>query len=178
MLASRILIFPMFIVVSLFVGWFIPHFYVWTDSDQSRPSPLLWMVPLGLMIASCALLAVLPLLPIACNAPKCDTSQSKVRFSLGTLLILTAGIAVAIPLLAKFPLVTSGFIGAAAFVYFIAFYTRMQESPWLAILLTALELAIGIWVIRLGPKRTIAYLIMIFQMSAVGSLAFHILVLA
>ncbi|MCO8124558.1 hypothetical protein NHH03_22655 [Stieleria sp. TO1_6] len=158
------------------------------------------------------------------------------RFSLRTLLMLTAGVAVAIALIAKFPLVVSGIAFAATFAYWIAFCVRnpqhrmaaatlvgsmmlpyawvvgydeldrilptlvfiiagmpafvpaallsqmfgqhFQESQWLAFLLTALELVIGIGMIRLGPKRTIAYLLLVMQVSAVGSLGFYMMCIA
>ncbi len=234
-LASRVPIFPLFIAVSLLVGWFIPGFYAWTDSDQSRPSSLLWKVPLWSAIASAAFCMALPWLPIASQSSS-DAPRTPMRFSVRTLLMITAGVAVAIPLLAKFPLMLSGIACAGAFAYFIAFCVRnpqyrmsasaliacmilpyawvvgydeldrilptlavmiagmpaflpaallsqmfgqhFQESQWLTFLLTALELVIGIWMIRLGPKRTIAYLLLVMQLSAVGSLGFYMMCIA
>ncbi|WDQ17119.1 hypothetical protein [Rhodopirellula sp. P2] len=234
-LTSRIPIFQLFIGGSLLVGWLIPSFYAWTDSDQSRPSSLLWKVPLGSSIASLAFCLVLPWLPIRRQASS-DAPRTSMRFSVRTLLILTAGVAIAIPLLAKFPLGVSAIVCAGAFAYFIAFCVRnpqhrmaaatlfacmalpyawvvgykelgrifldlvvmfagmpaflpaamlsqvfgqhFLESQWLAFLLTALELVLGIWMICLGPKRTIAYLLLVMQMSAVGSLGFYMLCIA
>ena len=57
------------------------------------------------------------------------------------------------------------------------FNQNMHDAFWLALLLTALEMVIGIWMIRLGPKRTIAYLLLVLHVSALGSLGFHTLVL-
>ena len=234
-LASRISTFSLFIAASLLVGWFIPRFYIWTDSDQSRPSPLLWQVPLGSIVVSMAFCVVLPWLPIA-NQKSNKTSQQRLLFSIRTLLLITAMVAVAIVLLAKFPLLVSGIVTAGAFVYLIAFCVsnpqhrleasalvasmslpyvwivgydelgrilpdllvmfaglpaflpaallerlfnqNMHDAFWLALLLTALEMVIGIWMIRLGPKRTIAYLLLVLHVSALGSLGFHALVLA
>lgn len=232
-LASRISTFALFIAASLLVGWFIPSFYIWTDSDQSRPSPLLWQVPLGSFVVSMAFCVVLPWLPIG-NQTSNKTSQQRLLFSIRTLLLITAMVAVAIVLLAKFPLLVSGIVIAGAFMYLIAFCVsnpqhrleasalvasmslpyvwivddpgrilpnllmmfaglpaflpaallgrlfnqNMHDAFWLAILLTALEMVIGIWMIRLGPKRTIAYLLLVLHVSALGSLGFHTLVLA
>jgi heme A synthase len=234
-LASRIPIFPLFIAVSLLVGWLIPGFYAWTDSDQSRPSPLLWKVPLSSAIGSVAFCLALPWLPITIK-PSYDTARLQMRFSLRTLLMLTTGVAVAIVLLAKFPLAVSGIVCGGAFAHLIAFCVRnpqhrmasaallacmalpyawvvgykelgrilpdlavmfagmpafvpaaligrlfeqnMHDTPWLAFLLTALELVIGIWMIRLGLKRTIAYLLLVMQLSVLGSLFFYMLVRA
>ena len=234
-LASQITAFSPFIAASLIVGWFIPRFYIWTDSDQSRPSPLLWLVPLGSAIVSMAFCAVLPWLPIA-NQTFNKTSPPRLLFSIRTLLLITAVVAVAIVLLAKFPLLVSGTVSAGTFMYLIAFGVynpqhrmavcalvasmnfpyiwivgynelgrilqdllvifaglpafipavllgrlvnqNMHDGLWLALLLTALEIVIGIWMIRLGPKRTIAYLLLVLHLSALGSLGFHMAVLA
>ncbi len=234
-LPTRVPFFPLTIAVSLLVGWFIPEFYVWTGSNQSSPSPLLWTVPLWSAIVSAVLCMALPWLPIKTSSSS-DTSRTPMRFSVRALLMLTAGVAVAIPLLAKFPLVVSGIVCAGAFAYLIAFCVRnpqhrmaatalvacmimpfawlvgygeldrllpalvamfagmpaivpaallsqmvgqpFQESQWLAFLITAFELVIGIWMIRLGLKRTIAYLLLVLHLSAVGSLGFHMACLA
>ena len=234
-MTSKIPIFPLFIAVSLLVGWFIPGFYAWTDSDQSRPSPLLWMVPLSLAIASAAVCLALPWLPITSKSSS-DAPRTSMRFSVRTLLMLTAGVAVAIPLLVNFPLVLSGIACVGAYAYLISFCVRspqhrmaasaligvmilpyawvvgydeldrilptmaviiagmpaflpaallsqmigqhFQESQWLTFLLTAFELLIGIWIIRLGPKRTIAYLLLAMLVSAVGSLGFYMMCIA
>lgn len=61
---STTLIFATFIVASLLVGWFLPAFYAWTDSDQSRPSPLLWQIPLSSAIVGVVFCVALPWLPI------------------------------------------------------------------------------------------------------------------
>ena len=232
---SPTLIFAGLIAASLLVGWHIPGFYAWTDSDQSRPSPLLWKVPLWSAIGSVVFCMVLPWLPIKIERTK-ETPRSSMRFSLRMLLLITTVVAVAIPLLAKFPLVAAGIVCAGAFAYFIAFYVRnpqhrmagsaligcmalpyawvvgydelgrilpdlavmfagmpafvpslliggmlgqhFQASQWLAFLLTALELAFGIWMIHLGPKRTIAYLLLVVQTSVLGSLVFYQLCIA
>ncbi|EMI40761.1 hypothetical protein [Rhodopirellula sp. SWK7] len=58
------------------------------------------------------------------------------------------------------------------------FGQHSQESQWLAFSLTAFELAIGIWIIRLGPKRTITYFLLVMQISAVGSLGFYMMCIA
>ncbi len=237
--AARMPIFQLFmllfIAASLLIGWFIPGFYAWTDSDQSRPSPLLWKVPLWSAIASAAFCMALPLLTITSKSAN-DTPRQPMRFAVRTLLLITAGIAMAIPLFAKFPLVASGFVCAGAFTYCIVYCVRnpqhrlagsalgacmilpyawvvgydeldrllpalavmiagmpaflpaaflcqlfgqhFLESQWLAFFLTALELVIGIWMIHQGPKRTIAYLLFVTQISALGSLAFYMMCIA
>ena len=52
------------------------------------------------------------------------------------------------------------------------------QSAWPAVLLTAMELGIGIWLIQLGPKRTLAYLLFVALTASMGSLVFHALCLA
>lgn len=228
-------VFFVFIAASLLVGRFIPSFYIWTDSDQSRPSPLLWQVPLVSSMVSVAFCVALPWLPTARLSPNVDAPREK-QFSIRTMMFATAIVAVAIALLSQFALVVSGMLSACTFAYFIAFFVRnphyrlpaaalvasmifpftwilsygelgriflgvllmfsglpaflpaeyiahmfkqnMHDGLWIAILLTALELFIGIWMIRLGPKRTIAYLLLVIHLSAVSSLGFHMGVLA
>ncbi|MGB7343840.1 MAG: hypothetical protein WBD20_06490, partial [Pirellulaceae bacterium] len=58
------------------------------------------------------------------------------------------------------------------------FGQHFQESQWLAFLLTAVERLIGIWMIHLGPKRTIAYLLIVMLISALGSLGFYMMCIA
>lgn len=58
------------------------------------------------------------------------------------------------------------------------FGQHFQESQWLIFLITALELVIGIWMIRLGRKRTIAYLLFVMHVSTVGSLGFYMMCIA
>jgi hypothetical protein len=234
-LLSRVPIYPLLIGVSLIIGWFIPWFYEWTESDQSRPSPLLWKVPVSMVIASVLFCLALPWLPIKPQSSS-DAPQTRIRFSVRTLLIITAGIAIAIPVIAKIPLIASGILCAGAYASLTALGVRnsqhrmaavaligcmtlpfiwiigygelgrilpelavifagmpafipaaltcrlsglnMHDANWLLFLFTALEIAIGIWMIRLGPKRTIAYLLFVMHLSALGSLALHMLVLA
>jgi len=234
-LAARVPIYPLFIAASLLVGWFMPDFYAWTDSDQSRPSPLLWNLPMWSAIASLVFCLALPWLPIAPRKLD-DLQRTPMRFSVRALLLLTAGVAIAIPMLAKFPIVLSGIVCIGAFAYLAAFGARhpehrmaavtlvacmalpyswmvgdedignvlfglmimLVEMPaflptallsipleqyvfdmqWLAVSLNALEIIIGIWIIRLGPKRTIAYLLLVIHMSAGGSLAFYAMCVA
>lgn len=51
-----------------------------------------------------------------------------------------------------------------------------HDVMWLSILLTGAEAVIGIWVIRLGPRRTIAYLTFVLLMSTFGSFGLNALV--
>ena len=74
---------------------------------------------------------VLPWMPIR-TSWKNDTPRQPIRFTVRTLLILTAGIAVMIPLakpplLAKFPLVVNGIACAGALIYLIAFCVRNPQ---------------------------------------------------
>ena len=227
---AYLIAFVTLIVVSTVVGWFIPHFYAWTDSDQSRPSPLLWIVPLVAGLAASAFCCSLPWLPI--SFPKSmNEPESKNQFGLRTLLWLTTIVAITIPLLVKFPIFTSGVVCAVAFINVVrlavqnpqsrlpaltllacmilpfawvigykelnrilttvlvmtaclptlfpaavigsAFGENFQETYWIALLLTAVELTVGIGLIHLGPKRTIAYSLLVIFISTISSLAFY-----
>ena len=227
---SRSIAFITLIGISVVVGWCMPGFYEWTGSDQSRPSPLLWQVPIGAGIAALAICCVLPWLPI--TRPESQLRPpAQWRFGLRTLLILTTAVAVAIPLFAKVPTIAGGIVCAIAaanlirvairdvslrlpaitllacmilpyawvvhyaerdrilshFLTMIATWPTFfpaaylsgmiaqpfRDSPWLAMLLTAIEIAAGTWIICLGPKRTISYLLLALLMSAMGSLVFY-----
>jgi len=228
-------IFGTLIVVSSLVGWSIPGFYEWTDSDQSRPSPLLWKVPLGTAISFFAFCIALCWLPIAVEHSD-DSPRTWMGFSKRTLLLLGTFVALATVFFAWFPVVVSGCVLAAMLVCFVAFFVRhpmhrlelgtfiacmylpyawllgyseldrilpmiavmftampafvpslvvsrglglhFQELHWLAFLFAALEIAWGMWMIWLGPKRTIAYLLLVLLLSALGSLVLLQLCLA
>lgn len=227
---STTLIFAGFILASLFVGWFLPGFYAWTDSDQSRPSPLLWQVPLSSAIVGMVFCASLPWLPILSDNTNAET-EVFVRYRPRALLFVTIGVAFTMAVIVKSPLVGGGIVTVCMVAYFIRFWRRYphhrlaasslvacmilpyvwvvgykelgqilpsvialivvlptfslsiwinsfagipyRESPGVAFLVTALELAAGLWLIRLGPKRTIAYLILVLLVSAMGSLIFY-----
>jgi hypothetical protein len=56
-----------------------------------------------------------------------------------------------------------------------------QSGPdvlWPAVLVTGVEMAVGIWIIRLGPRHTIAYLVFVLLMSMIGSFGLNALVRA
>lgn len=222
------------LLLSLLVGCLIPSFYRWTDSDQSRPSPLLLQVPIASALASLAFCISLPWLPITKSIA--DDTRVKLRFSIRILLMLTTAIALLVALLAKFPSVASGILLAAAYLALVAFGIRqpnhrmaslaligcmilpfawlvsydelnrilpslvamfsgmpafvpaalvgslfgqnLHDIYWLNNLFTAAELLMGIYIIQLGPKQTIAYLLLIMHISAFGSLVFLQLILA
>lgn len=46
---------------------------------------------------------------------------------------------------------------------------HISDLLWLSILLSGVELAIGTWIIRLGPRRTIAYCLLVLLSSIIGS---------
>jgi hypothetical protein len=51
-----------------------------------------------------------------------------------------------------------------------------QDVTWLSVLLTGAELVVGAWMIRLGPRRAIAYLLFALWMSTLGSFGLNMLV--
>jgi hypothetical protein len=232
---ARTIFLVLLIVVSVVAGRLIPAFYAWTDSDQSRPSPLLWKVPLWAAIATAMFCCILPMLRISPPESPHETRKG-FQFGLRTLLIATTLITISIPLGMLYPLVVSGIICAAAFACQIALAVRipsqrfaaitffacmilpyswmvtyeefgrtlislpllfgslptlypggwlsymlgqnLHDSMWVNYLLTAMVIFVGIWLIQLGPKRTIAYLLFVTQMSLLGSLALYQAVIA
>ncbi len=53
-----------------------------------------------------------------------------------------------------------------------------EELDRVAFLLSTIELMIGVWVARLGPKRSIGYSLGVLVTSALGSLVLHQMVIA
>ena len=231
---ASFLIFPLLIAVSFLVGWFIPRYYDWTDSDQSRSSPLVGQTALGLIVGSIVIWAVLPWVPVA-EAVSGAAQSARVRFTTRAMFLMTAVVAVVIVTFTKFPLVASGGLCAFAFCYVVWFWSRFRqnrfqttallacmwlpfvwiiawdeldnlseilwiaagipalfpalfigslfgqnphEAMWLAVLLTGAEMAVGTWIIRLGLRRTIAYVVFVFLMSTFGSFVLHALMRA
>lgn len=231
---AKLPIFPLLITLSLLVGWFVPAFYDWTGSDQSRPSPLILPTALGLILCGIVACLALPWLPIATDPPTNDLVD-KAQFKLRTILVITSFVAVIIaslrtmPMLAvsgvlyglalcwvvrfgllhhqfRWPVVsllacayfpyvwivsfgsTSNFqpellwmaSGLPAFLPTILFSGLVEQHPqdlgWLSILMVSIELVIGVWIIRLGPKRSIAYFVFLLITSILGSAALNALV--
>lgn len=222
------LIFAGFIAVSLLVGCFLPAFYAWTGTGQSRPSPLIWQVPLLAAVVAAAFCAALIRLPIIGDSNHDSTSiepSASARYCLRRLLLVTTGVGIAMAVLVKYPLVGCLFVNASLAAFFIRFWRKyprhrlaaialvacmylpfvwavgykqilpmvffrigvlptflpaawssslaglnFRESPGMGFLLTALELAVGLWLIRLGPKRTITYLVLVLWVAFMSSI--------
>ncbi len=183
-------------------------------------------VLIGLMVI---VWAALPWLPIA-NDSNHQTQPNWPQFTIRTLLALTAGVAIVMIGLKKFPLAVSSSLAAVTFGYLIWFWwrnrqyrlqaasllsclclpylwiitydeldnvndvlmwvaglpailpaalishyfgQRFSDAIWLAILMTAIELMIGMGMIRLGPRWAIAFLLLILLVSTFGSFCYH-----
>jgi hypothetical protein len=232
---ARLPIFPLLIAASFLVGWFIPGYYDWTGSDQSRPSPLVAQTALGLLVGAMIIWAVLPWVPVGDNARQTDRSI-RFRFTSRTMFLITAAVASVILAITKFPMFVSGGLCALAFCHVVWFWSRfrrkrwptaalfscmwlpfvwiivheefedifpavlsmaagmpgffpaamigrlfgqnLHDVAWLAILLTGVEMTVGTWIIRLGPRCTIAYLVLVLLTSTIGSFGLNALVRA
>jgi hypothetical protein len=56
-----------------------------------------------------------------------------------------------------------------------AFGQYLHHSVWLLLLLSGAELVLGLWIIRWGPRRTIAYLLLVLLISTFGSFVLNAL---
>jgi hypothetical protein len=215
-------------------GWFVPAFYDWTGADQSRPSPLMWQVPLGVAFVATLFCVSLPWMPITGWTQA--TLKRPTQFTLRSVLILTAAIAVLIAIGFRFPSVVAGicFVSALAaalrsailyretrlpiaallacmilpYVWVLGYGelhrlfpailwmsagmpgffpaalilrlvgSNLNEGSWVAFIVSAAQILLGLWLIRSGPKRTIAYIHFVMLSSLMGSLLFHALVRA
>ncbi len=72
-----------------------------------------------------------------------------------------------------------GAIGLPAFLpsLFVGalFDQHVAKTVWLWGMLVACEIAIGLWLIRLGPRRTIAYFVLVMLTSTIGSMVLNAL---
>ena len=230
---SKLVIFPLLIVVSLVAGLIIPAFYDWTGSEQSRPSPLINQTAVGLILCGLIVCLALPWLPISDDSPAIRPG-ARLQFKIRTAMVMMAAVAAVIVALREIPMVVGvaayGIaccyvvrfwilfrpyrwqtlaLGACMYLPFAwivpydelanllpailwmasglpAFFPTMlvgsvvrqqhQELMWLPTLVTSLELVTGVWMIRLGPRRAIAYCLFALISSIFGSFVLNALV--
>lgn len=227
------------ILASLTIGCNIPTFYSWTESDQSRPSPLLWQIPLAMSVAACLFAIALPWLPIQRASPSDETATSDRKltfnFRLKTLIGMTTAAGIGLAFAINFPVMASGIFALLVLTWCLWLATKRNElrwplaalvaclflpyawllthqsssvppllvfglalpgfvpgailarlfdlrindpnSIWLPNLVTLAELMLGVWVVRLGPKRSTLYLLFVLHVSVIGSLTMLMLVL-
>lgn len=96
--------------VSGLIGVSVPGFYDWTGADQSRPVALMWQVPLGVALVSCAVGIALFWIPI--EASHADTG--KLRFGVRSLLAMAIAIAIGVAVWLRYPNLVGGVCLAVA----------------------------------------------------------------
>ncbi|QDS87864.1 hypothetical protein EC9_20470 [Rosistilla ulvae] len=224
--------YALLVVLAGLLGWAIPWFYQWTESDQSRMSPLVGQFALALAIAGVTACCSLPWLPLRSDPAPSPT----VRFQTRTLLLITTLVAIGFAGMLHFPMAISLLLCGATYLHLLWFVVRYRpyrwaaaamlgcmdlpfawvasdgnliaigqallgliaglpmllpagfiasglghnfhDLAWLPVLLTVGQLFLGTWIIRLGTKPTIAYLIASLLISLFGSFCFHAMVLA
>jgi hypothetical protein len=125
------------IATSVVVGRFIPAYYDWTDSDQSRPSPLIIPTAIGLLLCAVILFIALPWLPIKSNAESTDHA-GKFRFEIRAIVIVTTLVAVLVAIFPAISLITFGFFCyAVALVCLLRFWLTQSRFRWRAVSMMA-----------------------------------------
>jgi len=114
------------VVLSSVLGFLVHPFYDWTGSDQSRPSPLLWRVPLIIASLLALICLALPWLKI----PRADESGKPFRFKLGQLLMATAGAIVVAVVVSRLPPLVACFLVLAMAIMIIM--TGIRDKQYLA----------------------------------------------
>jgi hypothetical protein len=227
-------VFPLMIGVSLMAGRLIPTFYDWTESDQSRLSPLVPQTAVGLFLFGIIACFVLPWVHFE-HEPSATSRGGTVQFTIRSILATIAVIAVFLAAFRKTPmLAVSGGLHAVAMCYVVRFWTlhrslrwpvasllacmyfpfawivsssapfHLSDSlqcfglpaiffvillgglvhhhpdslAWLSIPLTSAELLVGVWLISLGPRRSIACLVFVLIASLFGSFVLNALLRA
>ncbi len=229
--ASTILI--VLILVSGISGWLIPAFYDWTGADQSRPSPLMWQVPLAVSVAALLFCGLLPWTPVKGWSE--GTPRGSLQFKVRSLLVLTAVVAVTIAIGLKYPIGVANACFALAvaaalwsarlhrewrlpvaallaslfmpFVWVLGYGElnnllsllqtaaglpnifptalivnllgwNLHEGGWISIVITAIQTMVGLWLIQVGTRRAIAYILFVLLSSLMSSLILNALVRA
>ena len=226
---AKFVCFPGLLLGCLIVGWMIPTFYQWTDSQQGRPAPALVQAAWSLVGFGILSWFLIPWLPT--NAAAALEESNPFQFNLRWLFISTTIVAILIAGISNGPVAfcillwVVVFVGASLMVskelswkwqlcallacmYFsfawvlvwtfegvswkvlgaaiglpatlptVCIAGGLRTHPetvwWLFILLTAVEIAIGFWLIRTGPRRSAAYLVLVMVMSIYGSMFLNI----
>lgn len=139
------------IVLSGLFGWFVPEFYDWSGADQSRPSPWLLGVPLGMLGISLLGCAALPW--ISLSAWTDPAAAGKTQFGIRGAMMLTLAVAVGIAAGMRYPqLLSAAFILSAIALLFRRAFRVPRQRYALAALVACLVLP-GLWVFR-NPQFT------------------------
>lgn len=142
------------VFISLVSGWSIPYFYEWTDSDQSRPSALLRIIPLTVLAMACVFCIALPWLPILRSNIAERTPQAS-RFTLRSLFWLITIAAIGVTLLAKFPIPVSAVVLACAALNVVRLLVQRPYLRWPTITLLACMILPFCWVIGYEERNRI-----------------------
>ena len=226
---AKCVCFPGLVLGCFVVGWTIPTFYEWTDSNQGRPAPELVQAAWSLVGFGILSWFVIPWLPMEAAAGK--DKNNPFQFNLRLLFTITTITAILIAGISNGPVAFCCLLWVVAFVaaslmvakelswkwqlgallacmYFpfawvlvwkfenvgwtaligviglpallpgatVAgiFGKHPDQFIWLYILLTAVEVAIGYWLIRRGPRHATAYLVFAMLMSMYGSMFLNI----
>jgi hypothetical protein len=197
---AKLAVFPLIIGVTLVVGRLIPAFYDWTGSDQSRSSPLVAQTAVGVLLCGIIVCLTLPWLPIEFDPPAADRGGvhaialcyvvrlcvlcRSVRWPVASLLAcMYFPFAWAISSIDQPNVfhILSAFALPAIFLILLVgglLHQHSENLVWLSMVLTSVELLIGVWLLRLGLRRFIAYLVFVLIASRYGSFVLHALMRA
>ncbi|MEM6980091.1 MAG: hypothetical protein AAF539_10545 [Planctomycetota bacterium] len=155
---------------SLILGLSIPAFYEWTGSDQSRPSPLLWQIPMGTVVIALVICAVLPWLPISQIETKSPNSDRRIRFTVRRLLGMTVVVAGLIAAGSRFPHGTASLVCLAVLLNLVRIAIRNTTGRVSAITLIACMVFPYAWIITYAERDRISAFVM--QQSATWPMYF------
>ena len=152
---ARLPVFPLIIGVSLVVGRLIPAFYDWTGSEQSRPSPLIFQTAVGVLLCGIMACLALPWLHIEYDPPTTNR-VAKVQFTIRTLLVMTAVVAVFLVAFRKTPLLAvSGGLHGIALCYVVRFWILFHSFRWQVASLLACMYFPFAWIIPWSERSNV-----------------------
>ena len=150
-ISNRLAKFPVFwilLVASFLIGRLIPAFYDWSGADQSRPSPIVNQVAIGLLVFAVAICLALPWLPVTEDPSKC-AAGGKFQIKLRTMLTVTAVIAA---ILAIFRTIALNVVGNGLFVLALAaavrFWVIYHNCRWQMLSLVACMYFPFAWILQ------------------------------
>jgi hypothetical protein len=127
--SSPLLFIGVLALASAVLGWFIPAFYQWTGSNQSRTSPWVGRTALVMISGGAAMAALLPWMPLQTDLSGTERGAPW-RFSLKLLVVITGLVAILTAGLLAFPVVLSWLLYAAALVHCSLLAWKRPHHRW------------------------------------------------
>lgn len=146
------------VLSALMIGVNVRNIYDWTGEDQSRHTVWTDVVVFSIVGTAVVLSLALPWIPLAKR-----TDSTPWRFGIGTLAMLTGVVAILLVTLKLAPLVLSGVLCFAAYIFALYSSWKWRESSVCLFGIPAMLLSIlvpFVWILRESDKFELAALVL------------------